>query len=301
MKNYDVVILTDSRYETQTVKSDYVANIFKEEGILKQYLEEKGLTVLRKDWACPDFDWSTAKCLIFRSTWDYFDRFNEFKTWLNNVESKTMLINDASQVRWNMDKHYLLDLKKKGIKIVESEYLKKRDTRSLKEIISTLNWPKAILKPTIAGAARHTYKISPETIDRYESIFKELIADEDMMIQPFQYNIEEKGEVSFVVIDGEYTHSVLKKAKSGDFRVQDDFGGSVHDYEPSDEEIIFAENVVKACSPIPAYARVDVMWNNENELAVSEVELIEPELWFRNNPTSANKLAQVISDRLMNN
>ena len=28
-------------------------------------------------------------------------------------------------------------------------------------------------------------------------------------------------------MNGIYTHAVLKKAKSGDFRVQDDFGGSV--------------------------------------------------------------------------
>ena len=40
-------------------------------------------------------------------------------------------------------------------------------------------------------------------------------------------------------------------------------------------------------SPMPAYARVDVIWNNKSELVVSELELIEPELWFRLNPHAA--------------
>lgn len=298
MKNIDVVILTESRYISQTEKSDYVSNIFKEEGLLQQALEKQDLTVLRKDWACTDFDWSTAKCIVFRSTWDYFDRFDEFKTWLDKVEAQTSLINSASQIRWNMDKHYLRDFENKGIRIVESQYLKRGESRSLNKIISELNWQKAILKPTIAGAARHTYKITPENIVKHEAIFAKLMAVEDMMLQPFQNNIELKGEVSFVLIDGEYTHSVLKKAKSGDFRVQDDFGGSIHEYHPSNKEIAFAEKVVEACSPLPAYARVDVMWDNFDELSVSEVELIEPELWFRLNPSAAEKLATVIANRI---
>lgn len=298
MKKCDVVILTDSRYVTQTDDSEYVANIFHEERLLTQALQQHGLTVLRKDWACTDFDWSTTNCAIFRSTWDYFDRFNEFKTWLNDVSKQTNLINSADQIRWNMDKHYLRDLEKMGIRIVKSHFIKRGQTQTLKEIITELGWNKIILKPTVAGAARHTYKIELNEVQKFENIFEKLIKQEDMLIQPFQNNITKKGELSFVVIDGEYTHSVLKKAKSGDFRVQDDFGGTVHNYNATDKEIAFAEEVVKACTPLPAYARVDVMWDNDDKLAVSEVELIEPELWFRLNPPSAEKLAKVIADRL---
>ena len=49
---------------------------------------------------------------------------------------------------------------------------------------------------------------------------------------------------------------LLKKAKPGDFRVQDDYGGTVHNYVPNVEEINFAETAVKACPEIPVYARV---------------------------------------------
>lgn len=68
--------------------------------------------MIRKDWADPDFDWTSTKCAIFRTTWDYFDRFEEFQQWLDRVETQTKLINPISTIRWNMDKHYLLDLEK---------------------------------------------------------------------------------------------------------------------------------------------------------------------------------------------
>ena len=197
-----------------------------------------------------------------------------------------------------MDKHYLQDLVDKGIRVIETEYIKKGDRRELNSIITGLGWVDVILKPTIAGAARHTYKLNPQNIDDHEDIFSELIAEEDMMLQPFQHNIAIKGEVSFMVMGGEFTHAILKKAKSGDFRVQDDFGGTVHNYEASQTEITFAEKVVRTCNPLPAYARVDVMWDNDDELAISEVELIEPELWFREHPEAANVLAREIVERI---
>ena len=101
-----------------------------------------------------------------------------------------------------------------------------------------------------------------------------------------------------MVFGGKYTHAVLKQAKKGDFRVQDDFGGSIAIYNPDKEMIELAEKSVKTMSPIPAYARVDVIWNNKSELVVSELELIEPELWFRYNPHAADVLAKYINGLL---
>ena len=45
------------------------------------------------------------------------------------------------------------------------------------------------------------------------------------MLQEYQNKITTKGEVAFMIFGGKYSHAVLKKAKPGDFRVQDDFGG----------------------------------------------------------------------------
>ena len=99
-----------------------------------------------------------------------------------------------------------------------------------------------------------------------------------------------------MLFGGKFTHSIMKKAKEGDFRVQDDFGGSVEAYIPENEMIELSEKVVQQLDPIPAYARVDVIWNNNSQIVVSELELIEPELWFRYNEGAAKMLAKFVKD-----
>ena len=115
-----------------------------------------------------------------------------------------------------------------------------------------------------------------------------------MLVQPFIETISELGEASLMVFDGKFTHAILKKAKPGDFRVQDDFGGTVHDYVPTQKEINFAEKVFEACEQKPTYGRVDIVWDNSKNFFLSELEIIEPELWIRNYPKSAERMAQAV-------
>ena len=49
---------------------------------------------------------------------------------------------------------------------------------------------------------------------------------------------------------------------------------------------------------MPAYARVDIMWDNSGDFVLTELELIEPELWFRENMSAAKKLARVIKKQI---
>ena len=297
----DVVILTDPRYVNPTEVDHYNQNVLLEDRLVQKALEKQGLKVLRLSWDNANFDWTSAKYILFRSTWDYFDRYNEFSTWLKKVSAKTKLLNSADIILWNIDKHYLQDLQDQGVHCIPSHYIEVGFDKTLAQLHQENNWTETILKPVISGAARHTYKLTTDSIAQHESIFKTLIQKETLMLQPFQNSIVEKGEVSFTVIDGQYTHAVLKVAKKGDFRVQDDFGGSVYEYAPSKKEIEFAEKAIQACKELPIYARVDICIDNDGELALVELELIEPELWFRNNPKAADSLANAIHNLLKHN
>ncbi|MFD0964001.1 ATP-grasp domain-containing protein [Pseudofulvibacter geojedonensis] len=294
MKNIDVVVVTEDRYLNPTEINDYNKNVLLEDRLVIEALEKQGLKADRKSWSDTSFNWSSTKYILFRSTWDYFDRYSEFENWLGKVTSETILLNSANTIQWNIDKHYLLDLQEKGIPVCETHFIEKGTITSLLELHQKLGWKKTVLKPCISGAARHTYKLDLNNLDKHENIFQKLIANEAMMLQPFQENIVTKGEYSFMVMNGKYTHAVLKIAKPGDFRVQDDFGGSVHIHEATPEEKTFAEKAVLACPELPMYARVDVIIDNNNNLAISEVELIEPELWFRNHHEAATVLAKGI-------
>ena len=61
-------------------------------------------------------------------------------------------------------------------------------------------------------------------------------------------------------------------------------------------EIVFAEKCINACEPIPIYVSVDIFTDNDGLIALAELELIEPELWFRNNPLAAGLLAKTIQN-----
>ncbi len=291
---YDITILTQSEYVDPLETDEYIDNVLLEDKLVIDALEAKGLKVYRTNWDNPDFDWSSTKYVLFRAIWDYFDRFPEFSKWLKVVSQQTRLINPAEQIVWNMDKHYLRDLEFAGVNIVKTNFIEKGDSRTLKQAIVDAGWEHVILKPAVSGGARHTYKIKPGESDQHEVVFSELIAEEAMLIQPFLNNIMKMGEVSFMVFGGKYSHAVLKKAKAGDFRVQDDHGGTVHPYEASPEEILFVQDVMSKCKTIPVYGRVDVTWDNNDELALVELEIIEPELWFRKSEDSPNRIAKAV-------
>lgn len=294
MKAYDIVLLTESRYEQPAEIDWYVQNILTEDGLVQRALEERGWRVGRFDWARPDFDWSVTRTALFRTTWDYFHRFAEFSAWLERAGAQTTLINPQALIRWNMDKHYLRDLEQRGVRTIPTVYIEQGESAGLRDLHRQTGWSETILKPAVSGAARHTYRLDPSNLEAHETIFRELTAVEAMMLQPFQQQIVERGEVAMVVVDGVFSHAVLKVAKKGDFRVQDDFGGAIYSYTPSAEEIAFAEEAVAACEPAPLYARVDLVTDNEGRLAVVELELIEPELWFRQHPPAAMALAEAI-------
>ena len=103
-----------------------------------------------------------------------------------------------------------------------------------------------------------------------------------------------------MVFGGKYSHTILKRAKQGEFKVQDDFGGTVHDYISTQDEINFAEACVAACKEQPVYARVDCMWDEDGALCLSELEMIEPELWFRNDEKSPKRMAEAIMTYIKN-
>jgi hypothetical protein len=294
MKSYDVTILTDQRYVKESYEDQYSQNVLKEDTLLREALQRKGLNVHRTNWDNPDFDWTSTKYILFRTTWDYFNRFEEFSAWLEIVSTQTKLINERALIYWNVDKHYLKDLSAGGVRIPNTIFIEQGDSRSLEEVVENVTWNEVILKPTISGAARHTYRFVKENASECAEIYRELIANESMMIQEFQVQILTKGEIACMVYGGKFSHAILKRGKPGDFRVQDDFGGTIESYLPNADVIAFVEQTIEACDPKPVYARVDIIWNNENELCLGELELIEPELWFRMNADSADDCAEAV-------
>jgi len=295
MANYDVTLLTQKEYINLGKVDGYLQNVLLEDQLITSAIEKLNLVVNRVAWDDDDFNWQETQSVLIRGIWDYFKRFDEFKPTFQHITTNTKTINSPDLVWWNIDKHYLKDLAEQDINIVPSIFIEPESEQSLTEAYKSSRLSKAVVKPAISGTARHTYVVDRQSLDTVENKIAYIMKQECFLLQPFVDSIPTRGEVSHMVFDGIYTHSVLKKAKKGDFRVQDDFGGTVHDYNASVKEIAFAQKVVEACKSKPLYARVDVVWDQNDELALAELEIIEPELWFRKNHSAADVLAQAIA------
>jgi len=298
MESPEVIILTDERYETPDESHWYAAQLLHEERLLADALESRGLRTQRVAWSRQGFSWSRTRAAVFRSTWDYFDRFAAFSAWLDEVSQMTRLFNAPELLRWNLDKHYLRDLAARGVRLPPTHFIEPGDAGSLAAHCAACGLRQAILKPAVSGAARHTYRLEESTIRHHEIIFRELNRSEAMLLQPFLESVLTEGELSFIVIGGRCTHAVRKIAQPGDFRVQDDHGGTVHPHPLSPEEIAFAEHAVAACPAPPLYARVDAVRDHEGALSLMELEVVEPELFFRFHPPAADALAAALAAAL---
>ncbi|TVQ99957.1 MAG: hypothetical protein EA399_05745 [Desulfovibrionales bacterium] len=296
----DVALLTESRYAaTSTAPDDwYLRNILRDDELLQNALAELGLSSVRLDWAAPNVDWSAFHCAVFRTTWDYFDRIAEFRAWLRRVQTETRLCNAPETIWWNLDKHYLADLRARDVPVVPFRLLEPHAPQSLRNLLDAAGWDEAVLKPCVSGGARHTYRVRRDAADTLQERVRLLLSAESFLLQPFIRDVVQTGEDTVMVVNGRVTHAVRKVPKAGDFRVQDDHGGTVHHLDPTQEHVELAQRAMAACDPVPSYGRVDMVRDEHGRLVVMELELIEPELWLRHHPPAADAFAQAIAEHL---
>ena len=294
-----IAIVTEDRFEGDNEGDWYKENIELEETLLADALQSYGYTCARVSWSRPSHDFGQYSAAILRSTWDYFDRIHEFLPWLRDTSQKTLVLNPLKILEWNKDKRYLLDLASKGASIVPTTLVKKTEAPQRAADLQT--WMRAagtelmIFKPTVSGGARHTHLVNHDNIEAKQRIFDELVTHEDFLMQPFVPEIQQEGEISMMVFAGVFSHAVRKVPAKGDFRVQDDLGGSVLPFAATAADMAFAESVVKLVGEVP-YARVDAVRTaldkDEPSWSLMELELLEPELWLRKDENAAARFAK---------
>lgn len=297
-----IALATEARFAEGVPPEDSLApNVHLEDRILIAALEQEGLGARRVDWSSPNVDWSAFDAVLIRTPWDYFERMDAFRDWLHRAASATALFNPRDLVLWNLHKGYLEQLAKTGVPVVEFELLRKSDAPlELAARLDEHGWDQAVIKPAVSAGAWETHRLSALNAAELEQRLAPVAAGVDLIIQPFVESIATRGEVSLMVIDGTVTHAVLKKAAAGDFRVQDDHGGTVHDHEPSEAERRIARQAIEALGgEAPLYARVDMVADPTGAPRVMELELIEPELWMRFDPGAADCLARGLRRRIL--
>jgi glutathione synthase/RimK-type ligase-like ATP-grasp enzyme len=258
-----------------------------EDALLAAALAPLGFACERVDWARADVDWRRFAAAVIRTPWDYFERFAEFSRWLTRVSEQTQLVHPAPLLRWNMDKHYLLELGGAGVAIPPTRVVERGSPLTLGEVLAQEGWGEVVVKPCVGGAARWTFRAAAPVGPDEAARFGRYVAAEAMLVQPFLPAVLDEGEVTVVVFAGEPSHAVRKRAKPGDFRVQDDHGGTVHAHRATSAELELARAALAAAPWPTTYGRVDMVRGAGGAPVLMELELVEPELWLREAPEVA--------------
>lgn len=269
--------------------------IHPDDGYLAECLQRLGVEPVACVWNDPLVDWADFDAVLFRSTWDYFKHYAAFVRWLDRLPVPT--INGKALVRWNSDKHYLLDLARQGVEIIPTELAAAGD---LPACMRAMAGQAVVVKPTISGTAWHTARGTAGEPTFGEAL-RALPSDFTYLVQPFMPEVVEDGEWSLLFFGGEYSHAVIKRPAEGDYRVQGEFGGTARRVEPPAHVVASAKRALVAAAALGhadiAYARVDGVVS-DGRFLLMELEMIEPFLHLQAWPPAAERFATHLYARM---
>ena len=233
--------------------------------------------------------------------WDYFEG-NEaaFTAEMSKAETKTKLFNNFKTLRWNANKSYLDELENHGAPVISTITVKRVTETGVSRAFEELKTETLVIKPQVGGGAWR--QVLYKKGDPFPN--KDDLPPEGAMIQAFLPSVVKEGEYSFLYFGGKFSHGLIKRPKSGDYRIQSLYGGTEETYEPSSQERASAREVLDALDFTPLYARVDLLRGRDGKLKLIELEMIEPYLYLAHaegegaDNKGAQKLAKALAKKL---
>jgi glutathione synthase/RimK-type ligase-like ATP-grasp enzyme len=268
------------------------------ERLMLPHLAAAGIQTEIVDWRPPDRDFSKFDLIVLRSCWDYHLRVSEFIDWLQRVAQATPVLNAVDTVLWNYNKFYLREVEALGVEIAPTVFVNGTDRIASSEWHQIRSWKKSVVKPAVSASAHKTWLFESGAVPD-EAELKSKMEGEPFLIQQFIPEIETHGEISFIYIDGAYSHAVLKRPAAGDFRVQKEHGGSAELFHPDSSFLDQANQIAAKVAQVrdSLYCRIDAV-ARDGKLVLMELELIEPELFSGLAEGAAEKFANAIARRV---
>ena len=245
-------------------------------------------------WDKPGIGLPDFQTLVMRSAWNYHPKPREFTAWLVGLEERgTRLLNSVPVIRWNMHKRYLRDLEAQGVAIPPTEWVARGDPQPLRTLLAARGWSDVIVKPAISASATDTWRTTGDVVaDDWR--FSELSRRRDALVQPVIPEVATSGEWSLMYIDGVFSHAMLKRPRAGDFRVQQEHGGTAEPATAPAALIATANAIVGRIPGEWTYARVDGV-ETARGFVLMELELIEPVLFLSEGAGAVERFASAIA------
>jgi hypothetical protein len=274
--------------------------------LLEAALESASIRPQWAVWDDPEVDWNEFDLTIIRSTWDYTAQRAEFVRW---SAATPRLHNRADLISWNSDKIYLRDLAAAGLPTVPTEWIGPGEP---------VSWPSTefVLKPTVGAGSKGAGRFDPNgtgSSDPARAARAHLgalhEAGRTVMLQPYLSEVDSSGEAALIYLGGRFSHAITKAAMLAPAEVNAlEPGYSRSLFVPeritprraSGVEVDLADRVLGYIGDRfepPLYARVDLLPTPAGPVLI-ELELVEPSLFLREDPSGAHRLAVAIDGLL---
>lgn len=254
-------------------------NLTKSDQLLIPALAQHNIDAIPVIWDDKSINWNDFDYLIFRNTWDYYEKQEAFNSWLNQIQTLGIkTLNPIEIIQQNKHKFYLKDLQNLGVKIIPTQFIDKTKQLNLKEILPS-EWTKAVIKPAFSAGSYLTELFYAKDVAAISDKYKNIASEKELLLQKFMPEIQTLGETSFLFFNKKFSHCVNKKPAENDFRIQIQFGGKYTLVHSNQDLIDQAQKIINTFQSNLLYARVDTIII-ENQIHLMEVECIEPDLYF---------------------
>jgi len=152
------------------------------------------------------------------------------------------------------------------------------------DVVRETGWERFVVKPTISAGSFMTKRFTSDQVREATEFAAEISIGREAMVQPYMASVETGGEVSLIHIDGELTHCIVKEP-----RFSDGFESVSAAFQPDASLAAAAATAMKAVPEPWLYARVDLMRAEDGQWLLSELELIEPSLFFLQHPPALER------------
>ena len=270
--------------------------------ILGRGFAPHGLELTPVKWTDPGVDWTRFGAVLVNTAWDYQDRHEEFLGALDRIAGLGVpVFNDPATVRWNIRKTYLREIEAKGVAVIPTLWPETPTMADIAEAMRVFGADDVVLKRQVGGGARAQVRYSRGDLAAAEmsaSIMATPVMDRPGMIQPFVPAIASEGEFSFLFVEGEFSHVVLKRPKAGEYRIQEAYGGKSMTVEAAAADRAAAQAVLDVLETMPLYARVDMVRGTDGGLMLMELEVLEPYLFPEDGLQIGAMLGKALARRL---
>jgi glutathione synthase/RimK-type ligase-like ATP-grasp enzyme len=251
-------------------------------------------------WQDEGTDWTQYHAIMPLLAWNYPQQVDLLLARFAEIEAVGgLLLNDPKVLRGNMDKGYLAELADRGAPVPPTLSVDVCTPDAILGSFDHFGTDEIIIKPRIgAGAWRQARLKRGDAVPSAD-----VLPPAAALIQPFLPAVTDEGELSLLYFGGRFSHALIKRPKSGDYRTQGQYGAIETGICVPADALTAAEEVLATAQGAPfTYARVDLVRGPYDKWLLMELELVEPWLYLSHDGQGGRQgaalLAKAISERV---